>query len=199
VIVVMQRLHVDDLSGHLLGGEQPWVHLNMPAIAMEDERWELSDGRELKRLKGQAMAPDIEGRRALYERMFDIGAYNFGAQYQQAPFEHMNDKEVRGGCFAGPDDEWGFPTMWFGKVPETTIMAHEVFGVGDYNPGSPPREMTEEELERCTRWGDDYLCRLQADPHAKFGPREGEEWPPDPTAKPSSPCLPPVTVGEPID
>ena len=64
VIVVMQRLHVDDLSGHLLGGEQPWVHLNMPAVASEDEVWKLSDGRAFSRTKGEAMAPHIEGIRS---------------------------------------------------------------------------------------------------------------------------------------
>lgn len=179
VIVVMQRLHVDDLSGLLLGGEQPWVHLNMPAIAMNDERWELSDGRSLTRVKGQAMAPEIEDRLALAERLLDIGAYNFGAQYQQAPFRHMNEKEVRGGCFAGPDDQWGFPSMWFGTVPETIIMGYEVFGVGDRNPGAPARDMTEEEFERHCRWTLNYQRRLQDDPNAEFGPPEGEIWPPD--------------------
>ncbi len=178
VIVVMQRLHVDDLSGHLLGGKQPWVHLNMPAIATADEHWELSNGRSFRRLKGEAMAPEIEDRQALYDRMRDIGAYNFGAQYQQAPFRHMNDLEMRGGCFGGPDNEWGFPPMWFGMVPETKIMAYEVFGVGDYNPAARSREMTAEELERHGRWTDDYQRRLRSDPSAKFGPPEGEQWPP---------------------
>jgi hypothetical protein len=184
VIVVMQRLHVDDLAGHLLGGEQPWVHLNMPAIAMTDERWELSDGRVYLRKKGDALAPDIESRRQLFERMLDIGAYNFGAQYQQAPFTHMNDEEVRGGCFGGPDDEWGFPAMWFGRVPERLIMAHEVFGVGEHNPAARPRAMTREEWERYARWTADYQRRLRLDPNAKFGPPEGESWPPDPNAPP---------------
>ena len=47
VIVVMQRLHIDDLSGYLLGGDQlqnhpKWVHLNMPAVAVEGRTvWEL--------------------------------------------------------------------------------------------------------------------------------------------------------------
>lgn len=192
VIVVMQRLHVDDLAGHLLGGEQPWVHLNMPAIAMSDERWELLNGRVHLRNKGEALAPDIEGRRQLFERMLDIGAYNFGAQYQQAPFEHMNDEEVRGGCFGGPDDEWGFPAMWFGRVPEWLIMAHEVFGVGEHNPAAPPRAMTREEWERYARWTADYQRRLRDDPHAKFGPPAGESWPPDPDAPPPPSRPPPV-------
>lgn len=182
VIVVMQRLHVNDLSGHLLGGEQPWVHLNMPAVATGDELWELSDGRSYNRLKGQALAPRIEGIRALYDRMLDIGAYNFGAQYQQAPFRYTNDEEMRGGCFAGPDDEWGFPAMWFGKVPETAIMAHEVFGIGDRNPAAPPRAMTLDEWKRYGRWTLDYQRRLGDDPHAEFGPPEGEAWPPKPAS-----------------
>ena len=44
IIAVMQRLHEDDLAGHLLrqGG---WHHLDMPAIAFEDEIIELGRGR----------------------------------------------------------------------------------------------------------------------------------------------------------
>lgn len=177
VIVVMQRLHVDDLSGHLLRGARPWVHLNMPAIATVDECWTLSDGRTFERRKGQAMAPDLEDRRELYDRMRDIGAYNFAAQYQQAPYRHTNDEETRGGCFGGPDDAWGFPTLRFGTVPEVDVMAHEVFGVGDHNPASPPRLMTIAEFERYARWTIDYQRRLQEDPYATFGSPEGETWP----------------------
>ena len=95
VIVVMQRLHVDDLAGHLLGGEQPWVHLNMPAIAMTDERWELSDGRVYLRRKGQALAPDIEGRRQLYDRMLDIGRLQFR---RAVPAGALQVHERRGGA-----------------------------------------------------------------------------------------------------
>ena len=35
-MVVMQRLHMDDLVGHLL--DQRWVHLNLPAIAECQQR-----------------------------------------------------------------------------------------------------------------------------------------------------------------
>ena len=100
VIVVMQRLHHDDLCGHLLSGEQPWVHLNLPAIAIADEVWRVSRGGVFTRRKGEALAPQIDGRVTLFRRMLDIGAYNFGAQYQQTPFEHMNDDGKRGGYFA---------------------------------------------------------------------------------------------------
>jgi len=145
VVVVMQRLHHDDLCGHLLSGEQPWVHLNLPAIATKDEEWKFSRGGVLTRNKGEALAPAIDSKVTLYKRMLDIGAYNFGAQYQQKPFEHMNDEEVRGGCFALPDDERGCPDFYFGTVRETAIMAHEVFGVGDFHPATPPRRLSEAE------------------------------------------------------
>lgn len=174
VIVVMQRLHVDDLVGHLLAGEQPWVQLNMPALAEADERWQLLDGRVMLRKKGLALAPEIEGRRQLYDRMLDIGAYNFGAQYQQKPFLHMNDDEARGGMFADPDDEWGFPQFSLRRVPEINIMAYELFGVGDHHPATPPRRLSIEEWERLAVWTEDYQRRLQADGDAKWGPPENE-------------------------
>jgi hypothetical protein len=46
IILVMQRLHADDLAGYLLR-ERPgkWVHLNLPAIAPEDRTIELGGDR----------------------------------------------------------------------------------------------------------------------------------------------------------
>ncbi len=174
VIVVMQRLHHDDLCGHLLLGEQPWVHLNLPAIAVEDEEWRLSRGRVITRRKGEALAPAIDSRVTLFRRMLDIGAYNFGAQYQQKPFVHMNDEAVRCGYFARPDDAWGFPQAAFYKVPETNIMAYELFGVEKYHPAMPPRRMTMEEWERYSVWTMDYQRRRIEDQNAKWGPPANE-------------------------
>lgn len=102
VVVVMQRLHHEDLSGHLLSGEQPWVHLNLPAIATENEEWKLSRGGVITRQRGLPLAPKIDSWAPLYKRMLDIGAYNFSAQYQQKPYVHMNDEETRGGWFGSP-------------------------------------------------------------------------------------------------
>lgn len=147
IIVVMQRLHHNDLCGHLLGGEQPWVHLKLPAIATTDETWHVRSGRVMRRPK-EPLAPAIESFDQLYDRMLDIGAYNFGAQYQQTPFVHMNDGEVRGGCFAGPDDCWGFPGRWLGTISERRIMAYEVFGLGDLHPAAPPRRLDLKEFAR---------------------------------------------------
>ncbi len=174
VIIVMQRLHYDDLCGHLLAGEQPWVHLNMPAMAIEDEEWKLSRGQIFTRNKREALAPQIDNELTLFKRMLDIGAYNFGAQYQQKPFKHLDDDECRGGMFALPDDQWGFPDFSSRRVPETHIMAHEIFGVGKFHPAMPPRQMTMEEWERYSVWTIDYQRRLREDPNAQWGPPENE-------------------------
>ena len=40
IIVVMQRLHVEDLAGHLIEAAG-WTHLNLPAIALQDEKIEI--------------------------------------------------------------------------------------------------------------------------------------------------------------
>ena len=127
------------------------------------------------RRKGCALAPTIDNRAKLFERMLDIGAYNFGAQYQQKPFEHTNDQEARGGCFAEPDDEYGFPQFSFGVVSEVKIMAYELFGVGTHHPAMPRREMTREEFERYAVWTEDYQRRLREDRNAKWGRPENEE------------------------
>lgn len=174
VIVVMQRLHCEDLSGDLLAGEQPWTHLNLPAIATDDEEWTLSRGGVYTRKKYEALAPTIDSRVTLYKRMLDIGAYNFGAQYQQKPFEHLNDEECRGGMFALPDDQYGFPHCSMRRVPERQIMAHEVFGVGKFHPAAPPRQMALDEWERYAVWTMDYQRRLLEDDNAEWGPPENE-------------------------
>lgn len=174
VIVVMQRLHVDDLSGHLLAGEQPWAHLNLPAIATEDETWALSRGQVFTRKKFEPLAPTIDSQLTLFRRMLDIGAYNFGAQYQQKPFKHLSDDECRGGMFALPDDQWGFPASSVRRVPETHIMAYEVFGAGKFHPAMPPRRMSMEQWERYAVWTTDYQRRLLEDENATWGPPENE-------------------------
>jgi predicted phage terminase large subunit-like protein len=83
IIVVMQRLHEDDLAGHLLrqGG---WNHLNMPAIAFEDETIELGFRTHLRR-SGDILHPERESREALEAIKAEMGSLLFHAQYQQQP------------------------------------------------------------------------------------------------------------------
>ena len=85
IVVIMQRLHVDDLVGHLLDQNEGWVHLNLPAIAEERERFDLEDGRVFTREPGEALHPEREPLETLDRIKTTIGTYEFSAQYQQDP------------------------------------------------------------------------------------------------------------------
>ncbi len=84
IILVMQRLHVDDLAAHVLGKEQ-WVHLNLPAIAETEQRFDLADGRHIIRPAGSVLHAQREPMAILENLRTMIGLYNFSAQYQQEP------------------------------------------------------------------------------------------------------------------
>lgn len=84
IIVVMQRLHPDDLVGHLLeqGG---WTHLNLPAIAETECSIALGHNRYHHRRIGDLLHPERENEIALHELKTSMGSMEFSAQYQQAP------------------------------------------------------------------------------------------------------------------
>ena len=84
IIVVMQRLHMDDLTGYLLeqGG---WTVLNLPAIAEEYQEIPLGDGRVWKRSAGGVLLPEYESPDDLSQLRRSMGEFSFSAQYQQRP------------------------------------------------------------------------------------------------------------------
>jgi predicted phage terminase large subunit-like protein len=87
IIIVMQRLHMDDLVGHVLeqGG---WDVLKFPAVAEEDETFEIESvlGKRIyRRQPGELLQPEREPQQVLDRARRELGAYNFSAQYQQQP------------------------------------------------------------------------------------------------------------------
>ena len=87
IIIVMQRLHQDDLVGHVLeqGG---WEVLRFPAIAEEDERHTIETifGTSIfTRKAGEALHPQRESLESLKRTREVVGDYTFLSQYQQAP------------------------------------------------------------------------------------------------------------------
>ena len=83
IIVVMQRVHLNDLSGYLIesGG---WEVLSLPAIAEQDERIAIGDNQFHMRRAGEALHPELESLESLKELQRQIGS-EFAAQYQQSP------------------------------------------------------------------------------------------------------------------
>jgi predicted phage terminase large subunit-like protein len=87
IILIMQRLHEDDLVGHVLEQEQ-WEVVSLPAIAEQDESFLIETPygpRRFTRTAGGILHPARESRRTLTNIRRTIGEYNFAGQYQQAP------------------------------------------------------------------------------------------------------------------
>jgi predicted phage terminase large subunit-like protein len=84
IVVVMQRLHVDDLVGHLLE-QGDWTHLNLPAIAETEYCVPLSATRMHVRRPGDLLLPEREPQSVLDEFKKSMGSLDFAAQYQQEP------------------------------------------------------------------------------------------------------------------
>jgi predicted phage terminase large subunit-like protein len=87
IIIIMQRLHEDDLVGHVLEQED-WDLIRLPAIAEENETYVISTPyrtRTVRRRAGEPLHPEREPLPLLEHLRRGIGEYNFAGQYQQAP------------------------------------------------------------------------------------------------------------------
>jgi predicted phage terminase large subunit-like protein len=84
VVIVMQRLHEDDLVGRLTekGG---WHQLKITAIAEQDEHIPVGLRRSHKRKVGTAIDPRRESLEDLERLKLSMGELFFSAQYQQEP------------------------------------------------------------------------------------------------------------------
>jgi predicted phage terminase large subunit-like protein len=84
IIIVMQRLHEDDLAGRLLeqGG---WYQLDLPAIAVEESVIPIGPGKAITRRIGDVLHSERESGEALDRIKAEIGSLMFSAQYQQRP------------------------------------------------------------------------------------------------------------------
>lgn len=83
VISIQQRLHEEDLPGYLL--DKGYRHLNLPAIAEQNEEIPTGPGRSYHRTKGELLNPGREDRATLDLLRRDLGPAVFSAQYQQDP------------------------------------------------------------------------------------------------------------------
>jgi predicted phage terminase large subunit-like protein len=138
IIIVMQRLHQDDLVGHVLeqGG---WEVLSFPAIAEEDENFPIENifGRQrFARRQGVALHPERESLETLAAIRGTIGEYNFSSQYQQRPIPV-------GGAIVKLDwlryYEPGNEPLRFGHILQSWDTANKAGELNDYSV--------------CTTWG----------------------------------------------
>lgn len=84
IILVMQRLHEEDLAGYLLESGD-WHHLSLPAIAFEDRKIQTGFNTFHDFLEGSVLHPERESLKRLTELKRTQGTASFSAQYQQNP------------------------------------------------------------------------------------------------------------------
>jgi len=146
IVAVMQRLHDDDLAGHLVrqGG---WDHLDMPAIALEDEIIELGHGKTHVRRSGDVLHPERESREALEAIKAEVGSLLFSAQYQQRPVP-VEGNLIRRSWFLAYDNLPASPSQT--KIVQSWDVAMMTGGQNDYSA--------------CTTWlthkNDAYLLHV---------------------------------------
>jgi hypothetical protein len=73
IVLVMQRLHVDDLVGHVLQTGD-WVQLNLPAIAETAETIPIGPGRVHRRTAGEVLHPERESLAVLQQLKACMGS-----------------------------------------------------------------------------------------------------------------------------
>ena len=108
IILVMQRIHLNDLTGYLVENAGEWTVLSLPAIAEVDERIALGKDVVHLRRAGEALHPEHESLASLKNLRRDIGSDIFSAQYQQSPVP-------LGGAMIKRD--W---LRYYDKAPEST-------------------------------------------------------------------------------
>jgi hypothetical protein len=87
IVIIMQRLHEDDLVGHVLA-QEPWEVVSFPAIAEADEVHHIETiwgAQRFTRHRGEALHPEREPLDTLDRIRRTIGEYHFAGQYQQSP------------------------------------------------------------------------------------------------------------------
>jgi predicted phage terminase large subunit-like protein len=84
IVVLMQRVHQEDLVGYLQETEEYEI-LNLPAIAPGDGDFQTGPNSTYRRYMGDILHPDHESAEVLLGLKKSMGLMSFSAQYQQAP------------------------------------------------------------------------------------------------------------------
>lgn len=90
IIVIMQRLHEEDLTGYLLDTDPVFKLIKIQAIAEQDEEWSIKTSfsdkaKIILRKSGEPLHPQREDLEKLMQAKKFMGEYNFTGQYQQNP------------------------------------------------------------------------------------------------------------------
>ncbi len=138
IVLIMQRLHEDDLVGHVTE-QEPWEVVRFPAIAEQDETYVIDSPYRVihhRRKRGEALHPERESLETLAVMRRALGDYNFAGQYQQAPAP-LDGGMVKRGWFGYYDP---YPLdLAFERIIQSWDTANKATELSDYSV--------------CTTWG----------------------------------------------
>jgi predicted phage terminase large subunit-like protein len=147
IIVVMQRVHMDDLSGYLMDSSDDWTVLSLPAIAEADEQIPIAKGTFYHRKIDEALHPSFEPIEVLRKQRETIGSEIFAAQYQQCPVP-------QGGAMI--KRRW---LRYYDKAPTRSLSTHVILSWD-----TAAKTGAQNDWSVCTVWmlvdGDYYLLDL---------------------------------------
>jgi predicted phage terminase large subunit-like protein len=86
-IIIMQRLHELDLTGHVLARESSrWEHVSLPAVAPKDKSWKFPLSKKIENQKeGDLLWAERLPQSFLDSQRVGMGSWAFNGQYQQTP------------------------------------------------------------------------------------------------------------------
>lgn len=86
-IIIMQRLHELDLTGHVLARESSrWKHVSLPAVAPKDKAWEFPRSKKIENQKSGALLWSARLPQSFLDsQRVGMGSWAFNGQYQQTP------------------------------------------------------------------------------------------------------------------
>jgi hypothetical protein len=138
IIVIMQRLHQDDLVGHLME-QGSWELWSFAAIAEKDEAYSvptLFGVREFTRKAGEPLQPEREPLAQLAVIRTTMNEYHFAAQYQQRP---------------GPKGGGIVKVEWFRRYESNQLPVKFEQIVQSWDTANKPTDLSEYSV--CTTWG----------------------------------------------
>lgn len=116
-VIVMQRIHFDDLTGYVLGQkDQEYVSLSLPTEYVPTNYVTPIGWRDPRKHDGELMWPSRFTRKAIEGLKRDLGPYAFASQHQQTPIPRGGGK---------------FKSEWF-KFTEIPPLPSEIIKVVRY-------------------------------------------------------------------
>jgi predicted phage terminase large subunit-like protein len=138
MILIMQRLHEDDLVGYVMEQED-WEVVSFPAIAETNEvhtiRTIYGEFRHERKI-GDVLHPERESLRTLNDLRRVMGEYNFASQYQQSPAP-LGGGMVKEG--------------WFKRYAENELPPKFEQIIQSWDTANKPTELSDYSV--CTTWG----------------------------------------------